>query len=75
MVIELTDGALDQDRSIEHGADIESNHKIVCDSHVHLLVLNLELVSHSTLLNVILHDLANSGQNDERLGELLGLDW
>ena len=75
MVIELTDRALDQDRSIEHGADIERNHKIVRDSHVHLLVLNLELTSHSTLLNVILHDLADSGQNDERLSELLGLDW
>jgi len=75
VVEQFTRCALDQDGSIEHGANIECDNKVVCNSHVHLLVLNLELVGLSSLLNVVLDYLGDTSQDNEILSQLLRLDW
>ena len=75
MVEELTDYALDQDRSIEHSANVKSDDQVVRDSQVHFLVFNLELMGQSALLDIVLDDPGDSCQDNERLSELLGLNW
>ena len=39
------------------------------------MVLNLELVGQGALLDVVFDDFGDASQDDEGLGELLGLDW
>lgn len=41
VVVQLANGALDQNGSVQHGTDVESNHEIVGNAEVHLLRLDL----------------------------------
>ena len=74
MVEKLADAALDQDWSVEHGADVEGNDEVIGDAHVHLLVLHLQFVVQSALLNVVLDDFGYASENDKRLSQLFRFD-
>ena len=75
MVEKFANDALDQNRSLQHGSNIERNNEIVCNTHVHLLILNFELVCQRSSLHFISNNFGHFCQNDEGLSNLFGLDW
>jgi len=54
--------------------DVQCNQQVVADLHVDLLLLDLQLVGVRSLLSLGLYDLGDTGEDQERLGELLGFN-
>ena len=74
MIVQLDNTSFNEDGSLKNRANVESNHKVVCDSQVDFLLLNLELTSHGSLLSITLDNSGNSSENYEGLSNLLGFD-
>jgi hypothetical protein len=65
VVEELTDDSLDQYDTVKQCANVQGNQEIVCNPEINLLALNLELVIHGSLLDIVLDNFANLSKYNE----------
>jgi hypothetical protein len=65
VIVKLDGASLDKDGALQDRTDVKRNHKVVSNTQIDLLLLDLELTSHGSLLGIVLDDFRDSGKNYE----------